>query len=126
MANQGTISIMSRVAAVFRNDEGGVYTVKPLQIDNAAPAWIQKDRLFDLLVKDGSLVIATTPAIKRALENDPTKGVGPDGKAIKDQAAGGRRKTKDRGAEAEKEPDQQEEGPDQKEEEPGVDGNDAE
>ena len=112
MANQGTISIMSRVAAVFRNNEGGEFKVKPLQIYNSAPAWIQKDRLFDLLVADKSLVLATTPAIKRSLENDPTKGVGPDGKAIKDQAAGGRKKAKDKDTGEEKESDQQDENPD--------------
>lgn len=119
MANQVTISIMSRVAATFRSKEGGEYKVKPLQIYNAAPAWIQKDRLYDLLVADGSLVIVSTPGIKRALENDPTKGVGPDGKAIKNQAAGGRKSNKGENAEPEKEPGQQE---DQSE----GDGNDAE
>jgi hypothetical protein len=119
MANQGTISIMCRVAATFRNNEGGTYETKPLKIDNAAPAWIQKDRFFDMLVQDGSLVLATTPGIKRALENDPTKGVGPDGKAIKSQAPGGRKKAKDKDTEDEKEPDHQEE-------EPGEDGADAE
>jgi len=112
MANQGTISIMCRVAVVFRNDEGGTYETKPLKLDNAAPAWIQKDRFFNMLVQDGSLVIATTPSVKRSLENDPTKGVGPDGKAIKAQAAGGRKTAKDKGAETEKEPGQQEEEPD--------------
>lgn len=83
----GTIGIMCRIAYVFRNKEGGSYTAKPLQIDMAAPAWIQGDKLFNALVSEGRLVLMDTKAKQKAVENDPAAGTTPDGKA-----RGGRKK----------------------------------
>lgn len=80
MDQTGKIGIMCRVAALFKNKEGGRYTTAPLKIDFNAPAWIQKDRLFNMLVKDGSLEVLDTKAKQRALENDPVGETGADGK----------------------------------------------
>lgn len=78
---KSSFSIMSRVAAEFRSKEGGVFVAKPLQIYNNVPEWIKNDRLYELLLKDGSLEVITTASAKRALENDPNANTTPDGKA---------------------------------------------
>jgi hypothetical protein len=95
MANQGTISVMSRVAVTFFNKEGGKYTLTPLVIDKNAPEWIQHDAMFGWLLQDGSLELINTPSRQRKLENDPTAGTGPDGKAK--PATGGKGGSKPKG-----------------------------
>lgn len=95
MANQGTISVMSRVAVTFFNKEGGSYTLKPLLIDKNAPEWIQQDTMFKWLLQDGSLELINTPARQRKLENDPNAGAGPDGKAKPATNGKGGNKAKD-------------------------------
>lgn len=52
-----------------------------------APMWVKKTRMFDLLMKDGSIKVAENSAAKKVLENDPMAGIGADGKAIKEEAA---------------------------------------
>ena len=100
-----TITIICSVAAEFPNPNKGDrnYLIgrKELNLILQAPAWIENTAMFKLLAADGSLK-AVTSANRVQAENNPTIGVGADGKAIdvEKPKAGRGRKAKAEVAEA--------------------------
>ena len=69
--------ILSRVCADFRNKKGAlVHRVTPLNrlTFHEAPESIREDPLFQMLVNEGSLEAAVSPAQKKQLEADPLEG----------------------------------------------------
>ena len=69
--------ILSRVCADFHNAKGElIHRVTPLNrlTFHEAPEAIREDPLFRMLVEEGSLEAAVTPAAKKQLESDPLEG----------------------------------------------------
>ena len=69
--------ILSRVCADFRDRKGElVHRVTPLNrlTFHEAPESIREDPLFQMLVNEGSLEAAVSPAEKKQLEADPLEG----------------------------------------------------
>ena len=87
--------ILSRVCADFRNRKGElVHRVTPLNrlTFHEAPESIREDPLFRMLVEEGSLEAAASPAAKKQLEADPLEGADAAGRR-----RGAARKTTDLG-----------------------------
>ena len=83
----GNITIICSVAAEFPNPNGEkpfIVGRKDLNLILSAPEWIEKTAMFKMLAADGSLK-AVTSANKVQAENNPTVGLGADGKAILDK-----------------------------------------
>ena len=69
--------ILSRVCADFHNAKGElIHRVSPANIQtfHEAPEAIREDPLFQMLVSEGSLEAAVSPAEKKQLEADPLEG----------------------------------------------------
>ena len=69
--------ILSRVCAEFHDASGNVlFRVTPQTrlTFQEAPEAIREDPLFRMLVEEGSLEAAVTPAAKKQLESDPLEG----------------------------------------------------
>jgi len=69
--------ILSRVCADFHNKKGErIHRVTPANrlAFHEAPESIREDPLFQMLVNEGSLEAAVTPARKQQLEADPLEG----------------------------------------------------
>ena len=69
--------ILSRVCAEFRDHTGAVVhrvTPESRLSFREAPDSIREDPLFRMLVEEGSLEAAVTPAAKKQLESDPLEG----------------------------------------------------
>ena len=85
--------IFCSVAAEFWNHKTGEKIFSVGQNDLLAlidaPDEIMSDNLFNLLVADGSLKVVNTVTDKKQLENNPTMGLGADGKAIADETGEG-------------------------------------
>lgn len=81
--------IVPYVCAEFVDDKGDVlYRIKPemLRTMQEAPESIANTLLFKMLVNDGSIKTPETAAQKKLLEQDPTLGMGADGKEVKEEA----------------------------------------
>ncbi len=77
--------IISRVCAVFKDRTGKeIHRVTPALrgLTHEAPDAIQEDRLFQMLLRDGSLSANLTPVQLKSAEKDPYVGISPDGKSI--------------------------------------------
>ncbi len=77
--------IVSRVCAVFKDRTGKeIHRVTPALrgMTHEAPDAIQEDRLFQMLLKDGSITANLTKVELKAAESDPYVGFAPDGKSI--------------------------------------------
>ena len=76
-----------KVCASFHDDKNKeIYKVTKDMLHKYiedVPEAIRQDLLFNMLVKDGSLVVIDTEAKKKEVENDPLKGVSADGKKEK-------------------------------------------
>ena len=69
--------ILSRVCADFHNQKGElIHRVSAANrlTFHEAPEAIREDPLFQMLVNEGSLEAAVTPAAKKQLEADPQEG----------------------------------------------------
>ena len=69
--------ILSRVCADFHNQKGElIHRVSAANrlTFHEAPEVIREDPLFQMLVNEGSLEAAVTPAAKKQLEADPQEG----------------------------------------------------
>ncbi len=77
------------VACDFTSPKGDIFSVraKDLGVFVEAPEWVKETLLFKLLLRDGSVKVALDKPSQKKLENDPTEGVGVDGKKI-DESAG--------------------------------------
>lgn len=77
------ITIICAVAAEFPNPNKGekpyLITRRDLNLIKEAPDWIEKTTMFKLLAADGSLK-AVTSVNRVVAENNPTVGLGADGK----------------------------------------------
>ena len=49
-----------------------------------APAWIKRTLIYKWLLEDGSIKVADVQITRKQGENDPMKGIGADGKAMKE------------------------------------------
>ena len=75
--------LLSRVCAEFSDRKGRViFSVGPRQLLSflEAPEEIRQDPLFDLLLKDGSMEAVQSVLHRKALEDDPVKGMTAEGK----------------------------------------------
>ena len=69
--------ILSRVCADFHNKKGELIhrvSAANRMSFHEAPEAIKEDPLFQMLVNEGSLEAAVTPAVKKQLEADPQEG----------------------------------------------------
>lgn len=77
---------LSRVAAEFFDKAGNsIYRFTPadrLVYKDDIPEEIKDDLLFQMLVADGSIEVVETNEQRKKLENDPTEGIGADGKKL--------------------------------------------
>lgn len=89
----GNITIICSVAAEFPNPNGErpfLVGRRDLNMILSAPEWIEKTAMFKLLAADGSLK-AVTSANRVQAENNPTVGIGADGKAIQEKPKAARK-----------------------------------
>ncbi len=83
--------IMSRVCADFYDKRRNlIFSITPATRLTflEAPAAIQEDPLFKLLIAEGSLEANLTPAVRKELELDPLQGVDASGKKIQPPESG--------------------------------------
>jgi len=75
------------VAADFGPMDGQMFSVKANQIGTfiEAPGWIRNTLMFRWLVNDGSIKVADEQISRKQGENDPMKGMGADGKIIRER-----------------------------------------
>ncbi len=91
--------ILSRVCADFYDKNRNLIhriRIEDRNIYHDVPDAIQQDPLYQMLVNDGSILLADSPAKQKAVENDPMAGALPDGRAI--GAASGAKSGKSRTA----------------------------
>ena len=78
--------ILSRVCADFYDrNRNLIHRITPADrnLYYDAPEAIQQDPLFQLLLDDGSILLAESPAKQKAIENDPMAGADATGKSVK-------------------------------------------
>ena len=83
--------ILSRVCAEFRDHTGAVVhrvTPETRLTFREAPESIREDPLFHLLLEEGSLEAAVTPARRKGLEAEPQKGTDAAGRKSRQARAG--------------------------------------
>ena len=76
--------ILSRVCADFYDKKRNlIHRIRreDLGIYCNVPDAIQEDPLYQMLVDDGSILLAETPAKQKAIENDPYAGATADGRS---------------------------------------------
>ena len=80
------MTIISYVCAEFHNRRGEpILTISPAmvkQILTNVPEEIRDDPLFRMMVDDGSLTAVDSVEKRKQLENDPLRGITPEGKAV--------------------------------------------
>ena len=77
------------VCADFGPYRGEMFRITPdkIGIFVEAPGWIMDTVMFKWLVRDGSIKVADKQISRKEGENDPMKGMGADGKAVKEEPA---------------------------------------
>ena len=78
--------ILSRVCADFYDrNRNLIHRITPADrnLYYDAPDAIQQDPLFQLLLDDGSILLAESPVKQKAIENDPMAGADATGKSVK-------------------------------------------
>jgi len=76
--------ILSRVCADFYDVNNNLihrFTRRDLGVYNDVPDAIRQDPLFQMLVDDGSILLADTPIKQKTIENDPYAGATADGRS---------------------------------------------
>ena len=76
--------LLSRVCADFYDRNRNLIhkiTQRDLGLYHDVPDAIQQDPLYQMLLDDGSILLADTPAKQKAIENDPYAGATADGRS---------------------------------------------
>ena len=76
--------LLSRVCADFYDrNRNLIHRITPhdLGLYQDVPDAIQQDPLYQMLLDDGSILLADTPAKQKAIENDPYAGATADGRS---------------------------------------------